>query len=174
MSPTRQMADVTPVRGVVQIHSTPSALRPHIEWALGGVLGVPVKLSWELQPVDGTWRTEHTWVGRPGRAAEIASSLATWARMRFEVTELPTDGRGEGLRWSFTPGLGMFSATTNGVGDILVHELRLKSAVVSEALTGRNLAEAIDELLGVAWDAELEPFRQAADGAPVRWLHQVG
>ena len=24
------------------------------------------------------------------------------------------------------------------------------------------------------WDAELEPFRYAGDGAPVRWLHKVG
>jgi hypothetical protein len=32
---------------------------------------------------------------------------------------------------------------------------------------------ALDGLLGTAWDAELEPFRHAGDGAPVRWLHQV-
>ena len=29
-------------------------------------------------------------------------------------------------------------------------------------------------LLGGPWDAELESFRHAGDGAPVRWLHQVG
>jgi hypothetical protein len=28
-------------------------------------------------------------------------------------------------------------------------------------------------VLGSAWDAELEPFRTAGDGAPVTWLHQV-
>ena len=28
--------------------------------------------------------------------------------------------------------------------------------------------------LGLEWDEELEPFRQAAEGAPVRWLHKVG
>ncbi len=28
-------------------------------------------------------------------------------------------------------------------------------------------------ILGTAWDAELEPFRRAGDGVPVRWLHQV-
>jgi Protein of unknown function (DUF3145) len=28
-------------------------------------------------------------------------------------------------------------------------------------------------LLGRAWDEELEPFRCADDGAPVRWLHEV-
>jgi hypothetical protein len=29
-------------------------------------------------------------------------------------------------------------------------------------------------LLGTAWDAELEPFRLAGEGTPVRWLHRVG
>ncbi|MCC5698098.1 DUF3145 domain-containing protein [Klebsiella pneumoniae] len=29
-------------------------------------------------------------------------------------------------------------------------------------------------MLGAAWDAELEPFRHAGDGAPVIWLHRVG
>jgi hypothetical protein len=33
---------------------------------------------------------------------------------------------------------------------------------------------AVDALLGKAWDDELEPFRHAGDGTPVRWLHQVG
>jgi hypothetical protein len=29
-------------------------------------------------------------------------------------------------------------------------------------------------MLGQAWDDELEPFRCAAEGAPVRWLHATG
>ena len=29
------------------------------------------------------------------------------------------------------------------------------------------------ELLGTAWDQELEPFRYAGEGASVRWLHRV-
>ena len=31
----------------------------------------------------------------------------------------------------------------------------------------------IDKLLGKPWDDELETFRYAGEGAPVRWLHQV-
>jgi hypothetical protein len=32
----------------------------------------------------------------------------------------------------------------------------------------------MEALLGKAWDEELESFRHAGEGAPVRWLHQVG
>ena len=35
------------------------------------------------------------------------------------------------------------------------------------------LPDALDQLLGRPWDDELETFRHAGDGAPVRWLHQV-
>ncbi|WP_348773596.1 DUF3145 family protein, partial [Kingella kingae] len=31
----------------------------------------------------------------------------------------------------------------------------------------------VDELLGAAWDADLEVYRHAGDGSPVTWLHQV-
>jgi hypothetical protein len=36
------------------------------------------------------------------------------------------------------------------------------------------MRDALDLALGAAWDDELEPFRYAGLGAPVRWLHQVG
>ncbi|MHB1008995.1 MAG: DUF3145 family protein, partial [Propionibacteriaceae bacterium] len=37
----------------------------------------------------------------------------------------------------------------------------------------KPLGVSVAELLGAPWDDELEPFRYAGDGAPVRWLHQV-
>jgi Protein of unknown function (DUF3145) len=39
---------------------------------------------------------------------------------------------------------------------------------------GGSLAAELSLLLGQPWDDELEPFRHAADGAPVRWLHATG
>src|SRR5216117_3886170 len=57
-------------RGVLYIHSAPSALCPHVEWAVGGVLGVPVSLEWTPQAAQaGTYRAEHSWSGDAGTAA---------------------------------------------------------------------------------------------------------
>ncbi len=36
-----------------------------------------------------------------------------------------------------------------------------------------DLEAEISSLLGKPWDDELETFRHAGEGAPVRWLHQV-
>ena len=39
-------------RGILYVHSAPSALCPHIEWAVGGVLGLAVNLDWTPQPAQ--------------------------------------------------------------------------------------------------------------------------
>ena len=160
-------------RGVLYVHSAPSALCSHVEWAAGGVLGVSANLSWIPQPAAaGSYRSEVSWQGSPGRAAALASSLRGWSHLRFEVTEEPTAST-EGARYSYTPDLGIFHAVTGLHGDIMIPEDRLKAALVRSAMGQTALEVEIDRLLGRPWDEELEPFRYAGDGAPVRWLHQV-
>jgi hypothetical protein len=170
------------VNGVLQVHSAPPALCPHIEWAVAGVVGVPVSLSWVGQPAaPGSVRAELSWQARPGTAGAIASALIGWNRLRFEVTEEASPGC-DAVRYSYTPELGTFSAVTGASGDILVPENRLLAAmtVAAGARSGvpaastTSLEDELGRLLGRPWDAELEPFRCAAEGAPVRWLHATG
>lgn len=188
------------VRGVLQVHSAPPALSPHIEWAVAGIFGVPVKLHWVEQPAaPGTVRTEVAWQGRPGSSGEITSALATWKLLRFEVTEDASPGC-DAVRYSCTPELGVFAATVSASGDIVIGENRLR-AVMTLARSARDgraerdgvglgelrelhgprhpalggsLEAELTLLLGDPWDAELEPFRHASAGAPVRWLHATG
>ena len=160
-------------RGVLYVHSAPSALCPHIEWAVGGVFGMPVRVDWIVQPIErACYRTEYSWAGRCGTAARLASALKGWQRVRFEVTEEATSGT-EGERYSYTPALGMFHAITGIHGDIMIPEDRIKHAMALSTLGRKDLTTALHDLLGGAWDEELEPFRYAGDGAPVRWLHEV-
>ena len=181
------------VRGVLHVHSAPPALCPHVEWAAAGVLGLPVSLPWVSQPAaPGMLRAELDWQGSPGMAGSITSALAGWNRLRFEVTEEASPGC-DALRFSYTPDLGVFSAVTMANGDVLVPESRLRAAmtVAAAAASGvvrlagghgladgpgpaSSLEEELARLLGEPWDDELEPFRCAADGAPVRWLHATG
>ncbi len=180
------------VRGVLHVHSAPPALSPHVEWAVAGIVGVRVNMPWVSQPAaPGMLRAELDWEGRAGMAGAIASALAGWNRLRFEVTEEASPGC-DAMRFSYTPALGVFSAVTMANGDILVPESRLRQAmtVAAAALSsigrlahggsadggdvGGGLEEELSRLLGEPWDCELEPFRCAADGAPVRWLHATG
>ncbi|MEH3034789.1 MAG: DUF3145 domain-containing protein [Aeromicrobium erythreum] len=162
-----------PTRGVLYVHSAPSALCPHVAWAASGVLGTTVELDWVPQPAEaGTYRAELSWQAAVGSAASIASALRGWERLRFEVTEEPT-ASSEGARYSYTPELGIFHALTGLHGDVLIPEDRIKAFRAKAALGEVSMDEALDKLLGVPWDRELEPFRHAGEGAPVRWLHQV-
>jgi hypothetical protein len=185
----RWQGGLVTVRGVLQVHSAPPALSPHIEWAVAGVLGVPVSLPWVDQPASpGAVRTELAWQGRPGAAGAITSALAGWGLLRFEVTEEASPGC-DAVRYSCTPSLGMYSAVTSANGDILVPEGRLRAAMTLAAASapgapgrssprhpalGGSLEAELALLLGQPWDDELEPFRHAAAGAPVRWLHATG
>jgi hypothetical protein len=140
---------------------------------VAAVLGTRVSLEWTRQPAaPGAWRAELCWTAEPGTAARLASALRGWHLLRFEVAADPAPGI-EGERFSGTPELGIFHAVTGVNGDILIPEDRLRSAVL-RARSGRvDLEGEIARLLGKPWDDELEPFRHAGDGAPVRWLHQV-
>ena len=170
---TARTATHAATRGVIYVHSAPSALCPHIEWAVGGVLGAAVSMDWTPQPAQaGAYRAELSWAGSAGSAAGMASALRGWNHLRFEVTEEPTSAT-EGTRFSYTPELGVFHAVTGLHGDIMIPEDRLKAAVVKAALGDTTLLVEIDRLLGKPGDDELETFRHAGDGAPVRWLHQV-
>ena len=183
------------VRGVLQVHAAPPALCPHVEWAVAGVLGLPVDMPWVNQPAaPGMVRAELEWQASPGASAAITSALAGWGRLRFEVTEEASPGC-DAVRYSYTPALGTFSAVTMANGDILIPESRLRAAMTvtatvaaaaaPEAAGGHRLGalgadrsssleEELARLLGQPWDDELEPFRCAGDGAPVRWLHATG
>jgi len=158
----------------VYVHSAPPALCPHVEWAAAGILGVPVTVPWVIQTAaPGMMRGELGWQGRPGTAGAITSALAGWNRLRFEVTEEASPGC-DAVRHSYTPSLGTFTAVTGGNGDILVPENRLRAAMALAADGRMSLEDELSRLLGEPWDAELEPFRYAGEGAPVRWLHATG
>ncbi|MGN6754551.1 MAG: DUF3145 domain-containing protein [Intrasporangium sp.] len=164
----------TMTRGVLFVHGTPAALCPHIGWAVEAVLEHPVSFDWIDQPAAPRMvRTELSWSGPVGTGAELASALRGWQGLRFEVTEEAT-AVSDGSRWSYTPTLGIHHAWTSVSGDVVVNEDRLREAIARNVGDPEGLQDEIDLLLGAPWDDELEPFRYAGDGAPVRWLHKVG
>ncbi len=166
-------------RGVVFVHSCSKALSAHVGWALERVLGRPLKMEFTPQPaLHGSLRGEAVWSGAPGTASRIASELRTFPGLRFEVTEDASPGN-DGERYSCTPDLGTFRATVASNGVVMVGEEQLRAMLARAAAAGIlgepfDLEIELEALMGRPWDDELEPFRHAGDGAPVRWLNQVG
>ncbi|WP_459545029.1 DUF3145 domain-containing protein [Nocardia sp. X0981] len=162
--------------GVVYIHSSPTALCPHIEWALAAAVGAPTALRWTAQPAaPGRLRAATEWVGPAGTAARIAQSLRSWPMLRFEVTEDPSEGV-DGERYSFVPSLGLWHGSTSANGDVTLGEMRLRAMLQAARELSRHsaydLAAEIDRALGTAWDEDLELYRTGSEGAEVTWLRR--
>lgn len=150
--------------GVLFVHACPPGVAPHVEWALAREIGHVVKLDWSPQPLlPDLLRAEATWRGPVGTAAEVASALFGWQKLRFEVTEDQT-GQSDGGRWMHTPSLGIFHIRTDSAGNGLLTEDAVRAAIVGSAGSATELSRELRLALGEAWDEELEPFRQAEKG----------
>jgi hypothetical protein len=175
------MSEVVPrtARGVVFVHACSKALSAHVGWALERVLGRALPLEFTAQPaLHGSLRAEAPWTGPAGTGSRIASELRGFPGLRFEVTEDASPGT-DGERYSCTPDLGIFRATVATNGDIMVGEEQLRAMLARSAAASIlgdefDMERELEQLMGRPWDDELEPFRHAGDGAPVRWLNQVG
>lgn len=161
-------------QGVLYIHSAPRALAPHIEWAAGGVLGVPARIRWEEQPIArGLLRGELTWGGRDDIGARLVSALRGMPDVRFEVAQEPS-ARSDGARWSCTPDLGIHHAATDRAGNIVLTEDHVRGCMERAGADPLRLARELEIALGQPWDDELEIYRHAGECSPVRLLHRVG
>lgn len=161
-------------RGTLLIHACTRAMTAPLEWVLASVIGQQVKLDWVAQPIAPSMvRASFEWAGVVGEAEKIVSGLRTIPNVRFEVTQLSSTP-GFDQRWSFAPSLGVFRSDIDIHGNIMINELRIRHAMEMYSTDAVALLSALDQTLGTAWDAELEPFRIASDGDSVRWVNQVG
>lgn len=164
-----QFADRT--TGVVYIHSSPTALCPHVEWALSSTLDARANLKWSAQEAaPGLQRATVDWTGPVGTGARLANALREWSPLRFEVTENASDGV-DGERFCHVPGLGLWRGSMSANGDVMIGEMQLRAMLDAQA-DGIGLAGRLDAALGTAWDSALEEFRMGGAGAEVTWLHQ--
>ena len=144
------------VRGFLTIYSAPSALRHHIDWAIQSVLGNWINLTWGQQSlVPGTFRTQLEFRDRAGASSEIASALASWHYLNFEVIE---SGEPLGEIFRFTPELGMHRAAIDQSGATLLSENQLNQCI-SQAFDEESIRENIAKILGTPWENQLERFR---------------
>lgn len=144
------------VRGQLIIHSAPTALRQHIDWAIQELLGATITCHWSPQTlVAGTFKTTITWRDRQGVAGHLASSLRSWHYITFEVQEDTTSG---GELFRFTPELGIHRAVTDLSGAVVVTEDHLES-ILRNNHDEESIRGGIAQIIGSEWEYELERFR---------------
>lgn len=165
VTPSAQLS----VRGLLTIHSAPSALRRHIDWAIQNIVGADAQLNWLPQPLlVGTFKAKCQFNGRQGSGAEIASTLRSWHYLNFEVQEGNENG---GELFRFTPELGIHRAITDLSGAVLLNEFAINN-VVQNSFDEYSIREGLALAMGTPWDAELEKFRGAGMAETAR-LHAI-
>ena len=87
------------------------------------------------------------------------------------MTEAAEPGR-DGERYSVTPDLGVFRATTGANGDLLVGEDRLR-ALLATAHRPRSWRSARPRCSAAPGTTSSSRSAEAGEGATVTWLHQV-
>ena len=142
-------------KGYLAIHSAPSALTRHIQWAVANLIDRSVLLMWRPQPLlPGTYRATCEWRDRTGTGAELASVLRGWHYLRFEIREEEPQAT---VLYRFTPELGIHRAVLDSSGAIMLTENQITSSLT---LTDDEMRESLGLSLGKAWDLELEQFRR--------------
>lgn len=159
--------------GTLIVHASTKAMTAPIEWLLSDLTGNPVKLNWFSQNISPSMvRATFEWSGQAGMAAKMVSGLRTVPHIRFEISEF-SNTSDFNQRFCFTPSLGIFRADINVNGDIVINEQRLRHIMETNRSDQNALETSLDELLGTAWDVELEPFRVAMDSDVVRIAHRI-
>ena len=144
------------VRGQLTIHSAPSALRSHIDWAISDLLGPSARSEWTPQVLKaGTYKCVLSWRDREGVAAAMASALRSWHYIVFEVQEDTNDG---GELFRFTPELGIHRAITDLSGAVVINENQV-NAVLGNNFDEDAIREGLALILGCEWEKEFERFR---------------
>ena len=157
------------VQGLLTIHSAPSALRRHIDWAIQNIVGIDAQLNWLPQTlIPGTHKTPCQWRASQGAAAEIASTLRSWHYLNFEVLERNDNGA---ELFRFTPELGIHRVLTDLSGGTLLNEHQINS-VLQNSFDEDAIRQGLANVMGTPWDAQLEKFR-GAGMAEIARLHAI-
>jgi len=158
--------------GLVAIHAAPSDYLSRIDTLLSEMALISAAHRWRpltgyaVHTLDQTTRSllfslDFTFDASVVDATRIASELAGIQRIWFEVSTPPNEDD-LGQRFAFTPVLGIFHSQLDQGGNQVFGENQLLAAISASTFRPADeLRLALESLLGVAWDQQLEPLRRA-------------
>jgi len=158
--------------GTLQIHAAPSHLLRQVQWSISRALRYELPLTWAKQTALPNRHCAMTnWAGTEDLGPALASLLAGWKQLHFEITMESSEGVPQ-CAWFFTPSLGLRHRQLDAFGNIVVNENELSLALASARPYA--LAAEIENLLARPWEVELEPLRLDTASAPSGLLVRAG
>ena len=157
-------------RGFIVLHAVPFSISKQVTWTISRALNADLRPNWAPQPtLTGHVQATFDWNADSSIGARLASELAGWQRIWFEVSQEPTDGVDASV-WFHTPRLGLTHRNTDACGNLLVGENQLRLAMATNGRNAKDLKANLDLLLAAEWTEELEPLRIGAAQNRAVWL----
>jgi Protein of unknown function (DUF3145) len=161
-------------RGVVTIHSAPSHLQRQIAWSVSRTLRYEVMPIWAKQPaLAASVATRFEWLGDESTGAHLASLLAGWQHLIFEVEAADSAGAPQSV-WLFAPGLGVRHRALDSSGNYTITDFELKAALESSGGDPKLLTREMQNLLAEPWEAVIEPLRPVTEALELELKRRTG
>lgn len=161
-----------PAFGVLAIYTCPKSLAKAVEWALQAEFE-HFQIQWQNQELEpGTLTAIISWSSATGTASRLASSLQQIPNLIFEITE-HNETSAANERFIFTPTLGMFRADMDAAGNHTFTENRISALLETHGADVVKLNEEMNRMLGRAWDAELDAYRENQLAESQSWIRAV-
>jgi hypothetical protein len=158
------------VNGYLQIHAAPVSVVSHLQWTIESIVTPAAPWQWQPQPlIPKSQRIELPFRTVIENLPRLVSAMFEFPNLFAEVLREPTVGT-LGERWLITPNLGLKRLDINELGDAIVDENQLRTAMAST----NDLTAQLKWLIGEDWEQELEPLRISAAGANARLLAAGG
>ena len=159
------------VSGQLSLYSVPMSVVSHLQWQVESFVTLAAPWHWQPQSlIPKSQRAELPFRATIDNLPQLVSALFEFPNIYAEIIRDPI-ANGLAERWLITPNLGLKRVEINEIGDVVLDENQLRSAMQAE---GGDLASQISWLLADAWDTELEPLRQSAGESNTRLLATGG
>jgi len=156
--------------GQLYLFSVPMSVTSHLQWCVESFVTLAAPWHWMPQPmIAKSQRTELPFRSNLDNLPQLVSALFEFPNLYAEIIRDPI-ANGLAERWLIVPKLGLKRLDINEVGDVVIDENQLRSAMQSEG----DLATKISWLLAEDWERELEPLRISAANANARMLATGG
>jgi hypothetical protein len=144
-------------KGLISTTVVIFACPENLTYEVSELLGVD--LVWHDQPlIKGSLKSQIHLKTSHQAAESLIANLNKLGSIHAEITAFSRDS---GTIYLLAPGLGIYRADTNGAGEIMLSEERIRNIVDAAAGNFKELQRLLRLALGQAWDDLLEPFRAA-------------
>lgn len=143
------------VSGQLHLYSVPMSVVSHLQWTIESIVTISAPWSWKTQPlIPKTQFSQLPFRTNIDQLPKLVSALYEFPNLFAEVVREPF-GNGSGERWLITPNLGLKRLDINELGEVIIDENQIRTAITS----GKDLPAQLAWLIGEPWEAELEPLR---------------